>query len=102
MVQKQAKKIENLSSMMLYSNRDENRDHFKKETWSCELKNSRQSSNFAFTRFLLFYLEQLEMATQNNNEPREINKAVMYEYQISSSTLRCFGKGLCALHSAAN
>ncbi|XP_050386560.1 kinesin-like protein KIN-7O isoform X2 [Argentina anserina] len=36
MVQQQAKKIENLSSMVLYSNRDENRDHFKKkrrDTW---------------------------------------------------------------------
>lgn len=30
MVQQQAKKIENLSSMVLYSNRDENRDCFKK------------------------------------------------------------------------
>ena len=30
MVQQQAKKIENLSSMVLYSNRDENRDRFKK------------------------------------------------------------------------
>ncbi|KAM5551725.1 kinesin-like protein KIN-7O [Rosa sericea] len=37
MVQQQAKKIENLSSMVLYSNRDENRDRFKKQkrrdTW---------------------------------------------------------------------
>lgn len=36
MVQQQAKKIENLSSMVLYSNRDENRDRFKKkrrDTW---------------------------------------------------------------------
>lgn len=36
-LQEQAKKIENLSSMVLYSNRDENRDHPKKEkrrdTW---------------------------------------------------------------------
>ncbi|KAL6219885.1 hypothetical protein ACLB2K_007644 [Fragaria x ananassa] len=31
MVQQQAKKIENLSSMVLYSNRDENRDRFKKD-----------------------------------------------------------------------
>lgn len=30
MVQEQAKKIETLSSMVLYSNRDENRDRFKK------------------------------------------------------------------------
>lgn len=29
-LQEQAKKIENLSSMVLYSNRDENRDHHKK------------------------------------------------------------------------
>nr|XP_011469371.1 PREDICTED: centromere-associated protein E isoform X2 [Fragaria vesca subsp. vesca] len=36
MVQQQAKQIENLSSMVLYSNRDENRDRFKKkrrDTW---------------------------------------------------------------------
>ncbi|XP_044478345.1 kinesin-like protein KIN-7O isoform X2 [Mangifera indica] len=36
-LQEQAKKIKNLSSMVLYSNRDENRDHLKKEkrrdTW---------------------------------------------------------------------
>ncbi|XP_057983300.1 kinesin-like protein KIN-7O isoform X2 [Malania oleifera] len=36
-LQEQAKKIENLSSMVLYSNRDENRDHYKKDkrrdTW---------------------------------------------------------------------
>lgn len=29
-LQEQAKKIENLSSMVLYSNRDENHDHYKK------------------------------------------------------------------------
>lgn len=29
-LQEQAKKIKNLSSMVLYSSRDENRDHFKK------------------------------------------------------------------------
>lgn len=29
-LQEQAKKIENLSSMVLYSNRDENREHVKK------------------------------------------------------------------------
>ncbi|KAF3451459.1 hypothetical protein FNV43_RR07554 [Rhamnella rubrinervis] len=46
MVQQQAKKIENLSSMVLYSNRDEHRDHPKKEkrrdTW-CASNLSRET-----------------------------------------------------------
>ncbi|KAM1079722.1 hypothetical protein TB2_014129 [Malus domestica] len=46
MVQQQAKKIENLSSMVLYSNRDENRDRLKKEkrrdTW-CPGKLARET-----------------------------------------------------------
>ncbi|XP_031273912.1 kinesin-like protein KIN-7O [Pistacia vera] len=45
-LQEQAKKIKNLSSMVLYSNRDENRDHLKKEkrrdTW-CPSNLSRET-----------------------------------------------------------
>lgn len=35
-LQEQAKKIKNLSSMVLYSNRDENRDQYKKVCIACQ------------------------------------------------------------------
>ncbi|KAK2634402.1 hypothetical protein Ddye_029194 [Dipteronia dyeriana] len=53
-LQEQAKKIENLSSMVLYSNRDESRDHLKKEkrrdTW-CPGNLSRETLEQVYSAF---------------------------------------------------
>ncbi|KAJ0098595.1 hypothetical protein Patl1_20895 [Pistacia atlantica] len=55
-LQEQAKKIKNLSSMVLYSNRDENRDHLKKEkrrdTW-CPSNLSRETFQEVYTNVQL-------------------------------------------------
>ncbi|KAM1648235.1 hypothetical protein ACFX2K_009658 [Malus domestica] len=107
MVQQQAKKIENLSLMVLYSNRDRIAIALKRledvvDSHQCQLKNSRQASNFAFTRFLSFIWSnwrwQPKIITSQGIIQfsillfvicREINRAVMYyEYPISLFTLR--------------
>ncbi|TQE00831.1 hypothetical protein C1H46_013626 [Malus baccata] len=81
MVQQQAKKIENMSLMVLYSNRDENLDHFKKVRRRGHA-NSRTQDN---PPILPSHASSCFIWSNWRWRPKIITS-----------------QGLCALHSAAN
>ncbi|KAL5812063.1 hypothetical protein ACOSQ3_027013 [Xanthoceras sorbifolium] len=82
-LQEQAKKIENLSSMVLYSNRDESRDHFKKEkrrdTW-CPGKLSRETLEQVYSDF-----EPKASAVKSMRPERYIGPLLAFEELVNET-----------------
>ncbi|XP_028766813.1 kinesin-like protein KIN-7O isoform X2 [Neltuma alba] len=82
-VKEQARKIENLSSMVLFSNRDETRDHTKKEkrrdTW-CPGKLSRENLNDAYPS-----IPSKASARKSVKPVRDIGPLIPFEELVNES-----------------